>query len=301
MESVGNDGKGTVKTWTQLNGWVIHRSTPFPFGFYEGGHPGYRNATSVPFDGRNATKDETVRAYAVQLQTLMRRARRQDAQICTDPDKALRDQFVEGLRDKDITLELLRPVRRQETFTFAEVKEEALALVEANTRVRGVQTSALSVFFALYVNTPKPFFATFPFSEEINFKLQCVVRAAISDTFYRGGQPKLLDSHEDHDSRQSERSEDEGSSEDSEDEDGHQSSVSEDERVTTATTMAYREGSRLSPPQGDCVLASRINLVRIAAAQSTALPGREGSRPHPPSGDCVWASRFNLVPVRISY
>ncbi|XP_035661756.1 uncharacterized protein LOC118406007 [Branchiostoma floridae] len=93
--------------------------------------------------------DETVRAYAVQLRTLMRRARRQDPQICADPDKALRDQFVEGLKDKDVRLELLRRVRRHETLTFAEVKEEALELVEANTRVRGVQVRGASAAEAI--------------------------------------------------------------------------------------------------------------------------------------------------------
>eukprot|EP00058_Branchiostoma_floridae_P013463 XP_002598951.1 hypothetical protein BRAFLDRAFT_79883 [Branchiostoma floridae] len=142
----------------------------------------------------------------------------------------------------------------------------------------------------------------------IQLQLQCVVRAAITDsgfdpdTLYRGGQPKLLDSHQDQrscDSRQGERSEDEGSSEDSEDEDSHQSSVFEDTKVTKATTLVYREVRR-PPPPGDCVWSSRIKHARTAAAQSTALPGREGNRPQPPPGDYVWANRFNPVPVRIA-
>ncbi|XP_066300859.1 uncharacterized protein [Branchiostoma lanceolatum] len=68
----------------------------------------------------------------------MGRARRRDPEICANPDKALRDQFIEGIRDRESKLELLRRVRVQPDITFCGIKDEALALAEESSRVRSM-------------------------------------------------------------------------------------------------------------------------------------------------------------------
>ncbi|CAH1242381.1 Hypp6639 [Branchiostoma lanceolatum] len=69
----------------------------------------------------------------------MSRARRKDPQICANPTKVPRDQFIEGLRNRETKLELLRRVRMQPDIRFGEIKDEALALSEESNRVQSVQ------------------------------------------------------------------------------------------------------------------------------------------------------------------
>ncbi|XP_078583807.1 uncharacterized protein LOC144866317 [Branchiostoma floridae x Branchiostoma japonicum] len=99
---------------------------------------------------RRQERDENIRTFSLELQDLLRKILRRDPESIAEPDKVLRDQFIEGLRDVALRPALRQLIRRDPNLTFQDVRREALEMAEADgvvrssardARVRGGRTS----------------------------------------------------------------------------------------------------------------------------------------------------------------
>lgn len=78
------------------------------------------------FYARRQLEGEDLREYSHTLATMLNAALRQAANAVPDAQLALRDQFVEGIRDSILRRELRKLVRDRPRVTLFEVREEAL-------------------------------------------------------------------------------------------------------------------------------------------------------------------------------
>ncbi|KAI8487155.1 hypothetical protein Bbelb_349530 [Branchiostoma belcheri] len=106
------------------------------------------------FNTRRQGEDESVCLYALDLRRLLRRAHRQDPTCCLNPGKTLRDQFVEGLFDASLKLDLLRLIRQNPNCNFYDVTDKALAVAEAAGRTKRAPAQRLLVNCQRVVRRP---------------------------------------------------------------------------------------------------------------------------------------------------
>ena len=79
------------------------------------------------FYGRRQRENETLQEYSHALSQVLRLALKQRTDAVSDARVAVRDQFIEGVRDVSLKRELRRMVRDRPRCTLLEVREEAIA------------------------------------------------------------------------------------------------------------------------------------------------------------------------------
>ncbi|KAI8482361.1 hypothetical protein Bbelb_399520 [Branchiostoma belcheri] len=98
------------------------------------------------FYGRQQLPGESVRQYALALNTVLWRANDKDSKQLPAPDRTLRDRFIAGLHDRGLRKDLLRLVREKEDVAFKVVREEALHLSgEYDSEVRAEPTMKVAL------------------------------------------------------------------------------------------------------------------------------------------------------------
>lgn len=69
---------------------------------------------------------ESVRAFSLRCRELFQRLKDRDADVFSDAEQVLRDQFIMGLQDPELRRKLNRMIRRREVNTFEQARAEAI-------------------------------------------------------------------------------------------------------------------------------------------------------------------------------
>lgn len=85
------------------------------------------------FYERKQKENETLREYSYSLNELLKRVAKADPKAVPDPEKTLRDQFADNVRDPFLRKELKKLIRERQP-TFLDVREEALRWSEEEER-----------------------------------------------------------------------------------------------------------------------------------------------------------------------
>lgn len=88
------------------------------------------NTLMATFYSRGQRSEETIRQYGLGLRELQNRIVSRFPNTIVNPDRALRDRFVAGIRNSAIQMELRRGIRKKNSMTFEEVKQEGIHLEE---------------------------------------------------------------------------------------------------------------------------------------------------------------------------
>ncbi|XP_078367332.1 uncharacterized protein LOC144651271 [Oculina patagonica] len=85
------------------------------------------------FYERKQKENETLRGYSYSLNELLKRATKADPKAVPDPEKTLRDQFADNVRDPFLRKELKKFIRERQP-PFLDLREEALRWSEEEER-----------------------------------------------------------------------------------------------------------------------------------------------------------------------
>lgn len=93
------------------------------------------------FYDRRQRDGESLRDFSHALSELWRRVEKKDSAGLSNPDKAIRDQFAENVRDALLKKELKRNIRKHPDISFLDVREEAIDWSEEEEKVNAPRVS----------------------------------------------------------------------------------------------------------------------------------------------------------------